>query len=179
MPSDTDGPVLLEPREWWKAVKAGVTGHRNLGDDTTVDWVRARLEDAIDKLCITTGLTSLAVGTDQLFANVLRSRDVPFTAIIPSNHYESTFAPDEISQFETLCAAAADLVVLPFSEPSEDAYLEAGKAIVDTADSMIAVWNGKPARGRGGTADIVDYALGRAKRVHHINPELRSVTELP
>jgi hypothetical protein len=35
---------------------------------------------------------------------------------------------------------------------------------------MVFVWNGKPAKGHGGTADIVDYALKCNKRIFHINP---------
>ena len=45
----------------------------------------------------------------------------------------------------------------------EDAYLAAGHAVVDDADVVLALWDGRPARGRGGTAEVVEYArsLGR------------------
>jgi len=36
----------------------------------------------------------------------------------------------------------------------EDAYMAAGRRVVDLSDVMIAVWNAKPAKGKGGTADI-------------------------
>ncbi|MGA3159798.1 MAG: hypothetical protein ABSC77_01175 [Terracidiphilus sp.] len=39
-----------------------------------------------------------------------------------------------------------------------DAYAQAGRYVVDHCDVLIAVWDGKPARGRGGTAKIVQYA---------------------
>jgi hypothetical protein len=34
--------------------------------------------------------------------------------------------------------------------------------VADQCDALVAVWDGQPARGRGGTADIVAYA--RKKR---------------
>jgi hypothetical protein len=40
----------------------------------------------------------------------------------------------------------------------EQAYELAGRAIVDRSDVMIVVWDGQPARGRGGTAEIYSYA---------------------
>jgi hypothetical protein len=52
---------------------------------------------------------------------------------------------------------------LPFEEPSEKAFFEAGKRIVDWADLLVAVWDGGPARGFGGTADVVRYAEERGR----------------
>jgi len=34
-----------------------------------------------------------------------------------------------------------------------------GQYVVDHCDVLIAVWDGQPSRGRGGTAEIVQYAL--------------------
>jgi hypothetical protein len=56
-------------------------------------------------------------------------------------------------------------------------YLAAGKRVVDMSDVMVAIWNGKPAEGLGGTADIVQYALAQKKPVIHINPTARTSTE--
>jgi hypothetical protein len=36
--------------------------------------------------------------------------------------------------------------------------MEGGKVVVDRAEVLIAVWDGLPARGLGGTADVVAYA---------------------
>jgi len=36
--------------------------------------------------------------------------------------------------------------------------MAASKFMVDEADELYAVWDGKPARGYGGTADVVAYA---------------------
>jgi hypothetical protein len=36
--------------------------------------------------------------------------------------------------------------------------MAASTLMVDTADELYAVWDGKPARAYGGTADVVAYA---------------------
>ncbi|MGW4103078.1 hypothetical protein [Streptomyces sp. NPDC004976] len=40
----------------------------------------------------------------------------------------------------------------------EQAYLGAGRWIVDHCDRLIAVWDGRPARGLGGTGNVVANA---------------------
>jgi hypothetical protein len=60
-------------------------------------------------------------------------------------------------------------------------YVDCGRATVDASHYVFAVWDGKPARGPGGTAEIVAYAqkLGRQitlfregpDGVHQIDPE--------
>jgi hypothetical protein len=57
----------------------------------------------------------------------------------------------------------------------EDAYLSAGHRIVDLSEILFAVWNGKPAKGKGGTADVVDYAKQQRRPMIQINPVTRTV----
>ena len=59
----------------------------------------------------------------------------------------------------------------------EKSYLEAGKRLVNESDTLVAVWDGKTAKGPGGTGDIVAYALKSGKKVIHINPIARQVEE--
>jgi hypothetical protein len=44
------------------------------------------------------------------------------------------------------------------AELRRDAYRQVGQYVVDHCDVLIAVWDGQPARGRGGTAEVVKYA---------------------
>jgi hypothetical protein len=61
---------------------------------------------------------------------------------------------------------------------NDEAYLASGKTMVERSDLLIAVWNGKPAAGLGGTGDIVKYAVRQHKRTIHVNPISYSVSEL-
>ena len=47
----------------------------------------------------------------------------------------------------------------------EDAYLDCGIETVNGADVLLAVWDGDSARGKGGTADVVEYARSIGKPV--------------
>ena len=44
------------------------------------------------------------------------------------------------------------------AELRKEGYAKAGQYVVDHCDVLIAVWDGMPSRGRGGTAEIVQYA---------------------
>ena len=44
--------------------------------------------------------------------------------------------------------------------PDRVAYLLAGRAVLQRSDLLLALWDGQPARGTGGTGQIVEEALG-------------------
>jgi hypothetical protein len=67
--------------------------------------------------------------------------------------------------------------VLDTHGTDEDAYLAAGQRVVELSDIVLAVWNGKPAKGKGGTADVVAYAIRRGMPLIHINPISRTVRQ--
>jgi hypothetical protein len=119
---------------------------------------------------VTHGITSLAAGSDQLFAESLSAWQIPYEVIIPCERYTETFDAAALGKYESLLRKAAASTILPFTRPSEEAFYAAGKSVVDRSDFMIAVWNGHPARGLGGTADIVNYSRRQAKSVVHLNP---------
>ncbi len=48
--------------------------------------------------------------------------------------------------------------------------MAASKLMVDEADELYAVWDGKPARAYGGTADVVAYARDHDTAVRVIWP---------
>lgn len=160
-------------------MKAGITGHQNLGTPETVAWVGEALESLVAKLKIQRGFTSLAIGADQLFAQILRENGISYTAVLPCREIEKTFqTPEHLENYRQLLRHAATVETLDFIEPTEIAFMEAGKRVIDLADFVIAAWNGLPAKGLGGTADAVKYALSQKKSVYHINPITKQVTEL-
>jgi hypothetical protein len=155
---------------------AGITGHQDLGD--AVAWVRQVLGDQIRQHHVTRGVTSLAIGTDQLFAEVLLDRRIPYDSILPSAGYEETFhgAPAR-NRFHDLLSRAAQVDRLAYDAPTEASFFAAGQAIVSRCSLLLAVWDGKPARGLGGTGDVVEYAKSRGRRWIHIDPQQRSVRD--
>jgi hypothetical protein len=64
---------------------------------------------------------------------------------------------------------AADRV--PLVTFTSESHMAASKLMIDAADELYAVWDGKPARGYGGTADVVAYARERGIPVRVIWPD--------
>ena len=160
-------------------MKVGITGHQDLGDDSTIRWVRLTLSEAVKKYHVTEGFTSLASGADQIYAEILKKDRIPYTAVIPSKDYEKTFVvKSQYENYKTMLANAQNTILLDFTEPSEVAFFEAGKEVVNMSTIMFAVWNNQKAKGLGGTADIVKYALDNNKKLVHINPLNKQVREI-
>ncbi|MFD3609436.1 hypothetical protein ACFWXA_15405 [Streptomyces atroolivaceus] len=146
--------------------RIGVTGHRSIPQEVHAH-VLAGLKAA---LCGHEGsleaLSSLAVGADQLFADVALAHGAELTVVIPSGDYEAGFADEaELRRYCMLKARAAREIRLDFPHSTDEAYFAAGAYIADHCDRLLAVWDGRPARGLGGTGDIVTYARGLGRPV--------------
>jgi hypothetical protein len=150
----------------------GVAGHQTIpaeARDFMVQAVRGILHQAEAPLC---AVTSLAAGADQLVASELLQSGGHLHVIVPSRNYERSFATKEdLASYRSLLAAAHDVTRLDYAEPSEEAFLAAGKTVVDNCQLLIALWDGKPARGLGGTADVVRYARNTGKAVSIVWPD--------
>lgn len=160
-------------------MKVGITGHQDLGSNETIEWTKIALKDAVSNNTIDLGITCLARGADQMYAEVLLEHQTPYIAIIASKDYEETFKePSSLKNYKRLLKSALEVKILEHDKASEQAFYDAGKMLVEIADFLIAVWDGKPARGLGGTADIVKYAIENKKQVIHINTTSYQVSKL-
>jgi hypothetical protein len=112
------------------------------------------------------GVSNLAEGADQLFAAHVLAAGGTLEAILPCEDYASSLVTDDgRARLAELRRAAGTVTTLPFSRPSEQAFLAAGQAVVQRCDHLFAVWDGRPSRGPGGTADVVAYARARGRPV--------------
>jgi hypothetical protein len=152
-------------------MRLGISGHQDIAPEV-VAYVRPILIRLINEQeGYVVGVSSLAAGADQLFATLILEQGGSVHAIIPCREYERTFSDqDRLNHFKSLLARAREIETLAYAEPSEEAFLEAGHRVVDNAELLIAVWDGQPAAGKGGTADIVDYARRRSVEVRVVWP---------
>jgi hypothetical protein len=150
----------------------GVTGHQTIPADAR-DFLVSAVRDILSRTdSPLSAVTSLAAGADQLVAGELLRTGGQLHVILPSRNYERTFtSKEDLASFRTLLAAAHDITRLEYGEPSEEAFFAAGKCVVDNSDVLIAVWDGRPARGLGGTADVVRYARQTGKAVNVLWPD--------
>ena len=151
-------------------VKVGFTGHQGLTAETAKQ-VRRALVNYLVRLGDVHGFCSLAEGSDQIFAAALLDQSSQLTAVIPCRDYESTFSLDVVRTYNELKSRATDVIALDFPGPSEEAFWAAGQRVVQECAEIVAVWDGQPSGGLGGTADVVGYARSLGKNVHIIWPD--------
>jgi hypothetical protein len=152
-------------------MKVGVTGHQSVGDDNAVRWVASCIRERLLSTPDLVGLSSLAKGADQIFASVVLDLGGTVEAVLPFPEYTRSFGDQsDLIRFEDLLSRCTNVTTLSFQGSDESSYLAAGKYVVGNSDLVIAVWNGQPAAGVGGTADIVRYAKQIGKPIFHIDP---------
>ncbi len=173
---------------WWPegegrlpfVLRIGVTGHRTLADPAALgSAVRAAIAGLTERLLGPAAepallvISALAEGADRLVAReVLAGPDAALEAVLPlpAHEYLADFA-DEASraEFAELLGRAQRVWQVPPGSSREEAYERAGRRVVDRSDVLIALWDGQPSRGRGGTATIVAYARDQGVPVAWVN----------
>jgi hypothetical protein len=157
--------------------RVGITGHQRLETEEEWLWVttamRAQLVKAEPPVI---GVTSLAIGADQLLARLVLELGGTIHAVLPFADIERSFSAADVDAYRELVQQAT-VEMLQVQGSDEDRYLAAGRRVVELSDLMLAVWDGRPAKGKGGTADVVAYAIRRGVRLIHINTVSRVVID--
>lgn len=157
-------------------MRIGVTGHQER-DGIDWEWTRKTVARELGRLSGSIeGWSSLAIGADQLFARTVLDLGGSIVTVVPGDWYETCFDGEALVRYrELLDAGRSDTLD---GLEGEDAFLAAGLKVADSTDALLAIWDGKRAQGRGGTADVVDHALRRGSTVVHVNPIERTVATL-
>lgn len=155
-----------------------LTGHRPnklWGYDTRDPHyvqVKRALRDLIDELGATSLISGMALGFDQLGAEVAIVRDdVEFVAAVPFKGQESKWPYSSQRRYFQLLDAADKIVTV--SEGAYAAYKMQvrNEWMVDHCDIVVALWDGT----NGGTANCVRYAQSKGKTIYRLDPKV--VTE--
>jgi hypothetical protein len=158
----------------------GVTGHQRLANPNSWPWVTKAMSEqlsAIEPPLI--AITSLAIGADQLLARLVVQKGGKIHAVLPFADIERSFSAGDLPAYRELIANAVKTDVLNTPGTDEDAFLAAGRRVVELSDILMAVWNRLPAEGKGGTADIVAYAKSQRKPLIVIDPVSQTVEHSP
>ncbi len=150
--------------------RIGITGHRCLGDPQALvsairealRLLRERIPECAGPDVVLVAVSSLAEGADRLVAHeLLAEPGARLEAVLPlarSDYARDFHDTESRREFRRLLDLASQVRQAPAHETREEAYEWAGRQVVDRCDALIAVWDGEPSRGRGGTAEIVRYA---------------------
>jgi hypothetical protein len=161
----------------------GVTGHRTIENPVLL---KAAIQSVLPKIqqmapalkntpVVLSVLSPLAEGADRIIAQeVLKIPGAMLEVILPMEKavYIQDFKTDASKkEFEELIDRARNVRTLSAKESRTVAYEGAGRYIVEQCDVLIALWDGKPAAGRGGTQEIVQYARESHCPLVWINPD--------
>ena len=109
-------------------------------------------------------VSPLAEGADRLVAEEGLRLGAALFAPLPfaQQDYEADFEPESVTAFRALLSQGQKLELDGArGDPSvqTSSYAEIGRFVVRNCDLLIAIWDGQPERGRGGTAEIVRFAV--------------------
>ncbi len=174
----------------------GIVGHRT---DRIEDWaaVRARIDEVLGKVQAALDeieedplfdagrhplrlVSALAEGSDRIAAQAALDLGQVLEVILPfePEEYEKDFADQAaIDDFRNLLSRASAVITLDGHNTGRPhAYEACGFTMLDNCDLLIAVWDGQPGRGRGGTREMLSEAARRCMPVAVIPPDGSSVT---
>lgn len=127
-------------------------------------------------------LSALAEGADRYVAQAALARGWALEAPLPFSikRYERDFADKaSVKEFRALMRAARKVEPHPENDGDDDAgYGGVGAAIAARCDLLLAVWNGAPSKGPGGTADVIARALAGGAPVLWLGVERDARTAL-
>jgi len=116
-------------------------------------------------------VSPLADGSDQIAADIALELGYELQVILPfaAEAYRTTLHNSGLARFDMLLDRASCVLELPGDLGEQmQAFVMAGRATVAHCDVLIALWDGLPARGRGGTAEVVELALTRGTPLVHV-----------
>ncbi len=156
-----------------KTLAIGVTGHRNV-DETSRELrkaVRAALDEVMDEYAPDELIvvSPLAEGADRLVALEVLKRKAARLAVplpMPQGAYEADF-PNSVRPFRALLRRASTVVEAPvpkrgrawqnYPKARDHQYVWSGAFSARHCHVLIAIWDGSPARGIGGTAHVIRW----------------------
>ncbi|MFB7905818.1 hypothetical protein ACFC1T_05280 [Kitasatospora sp. NPDC056076] len=153
-------------------MRIGITGHRGLNPEVEAK-VRQLLIDIAseeDPRALTV-VSCIADGPDSWMAEIALEHGGLLEAVIPADGYRDGLPDWHHPLYDRLLGSAAAVHRTGLTESDSAAHMAGSELLVQQVDKLLAVWDGLPARGYGGTADVVAYARRRGVPVEVLWPQ--------
>lgn len=162
----------------------GVTGHRlaRLADVNLAE-LEARIGGVLSALSAASPdsrfrlIGSLAEGADMAAADAALNQNWQLDTVLPFARadYADDFNRAAATGLRARLDRSTNVLELPGQrhEPGGEAaaYERAGRVVLTQSDILLAIWDGEPARGRGGAAQIVAEAVTHSIPVLILHPD--------
>ncbi|RBM15870.1 hypothetical protein [Streptomyces sp. PT12] len=153
-------------------MRIGITGHRGLPIEVErqvrqliADELRASSPDDL------VGISCIADGPDAWFAEAVLQLGGRVEVVVPATAYRDGLPDWHHPTYDRLLRAATEVHHTGLAQSDSSAHMAGSEILVGQADRLVAVWDGLPARGYGGTADVVAYAERNGVPVRVLWPE--------
>jgi len=140
----------------------GFTGHRNLKDEHKLrqqirDFLREQ-KTAFEGIVY--DVSSAAAGGDQLFAESCLELEIPLRVLLPrpAEQFREDFDGVSWQRTERILKDAVSFEVVGGNQSRKEQFYDCGIRTVAESQLLVALWDGQPSRGAGGTQEIVSYA---------------------
>lgn len=143
------------------------TGHRpqSLGGFGRSGFLQQRLVDlaraALKKYMPRGVITGMALGWDQAVAQAATELEIPWVAAIPFQGQEERWPTEAQEKYHELLGKSTKVIVVSEGGYSTAKFHKRNEWMVDHADVVLALWNGKPS----GTANTIEYAKSQGIQV--------------
>ncbi len=160
--SMTNSTGIFYPKASWRV---GFSGKRALSDEgkmrQSLDKVWNELRHRVDGDLEAYG--SLAEGGDILFAESALEQNIPWSGLFPFDpeQFEKDIGATWMSRYLSIQSGAASIDVWAETSSKESAYYQSGQEVLESSEIFLVIWDGKPAQGLGGTAQMVEAARVR------------------
>ncbi|MFJ7998868.1 hypothetical protein ACIQ7D_17230 [Streptomyces sp. NPDC096310] len=140
-------------------MRVGITGHRGLPPAVELQvkallTQRAAAFDASDLV----GVSCIADGPDAWWAQAVLAVGGRLEVVIPADEYRAGLPDWHHRDYDSFLSRATGTHRTGLKESTSEAHQAGSEILVGLSDLVLAVWDGLPARGYGGTADVVAHA---------------------
>lgn len=167
LPAGSRDDLLRQVRDVLRLVREEIGRYAAMPD------VRAAYGETAPSLRL---VSPLAEGADRLVARA--ALDEGFALVVPMPFAPAEYEKDFVSgesrhEFRALLAQATSRLELDGGRGEDEAasYEAIGRLVVRNCDLLIALWDGRPGKGRGGTADIVRFAANGGPPIWWVRPD--------
>jgi hypothetical protein len=164
-------------------IKITVCGHRCLSNlpylETSILLVSTRIQKTYPGRLYQV-YSCLAEGADRLLARILtQTLPADLTVVLPllEKEYLNDFQTDKsIQEYFNLKQLAKDVITPDHKHNRPLAYQVTNSYLMEHCDLLVAIWDGLPARGPGGTAELVKSVRDSGKPLLWIHSNQETVS---
>jgi hypothetical protein len=157
----------------------GFTGHRLLPDEAKsgeqiFKFLREKKEETPG---VVFGISSVAVGGDLLFAEACIQLGLPLRVLLPMpmEQFRDDFDESTWKRVEEVLRRAMSIEVTGGDQSRDARYYECGIETVLQSRVLLALWDGEPSRGLGGTEQIFSFAKVEGRPIVWIHSQTGAI----